>query len=158
MRVATHIKDYDYVIDVLEYAMNENVQPSGRFNEILSKFKNSRYYLLQAEDNEEERIKYNAFYRVYKKWKSQMNLNEISSVAAIKLLNVHPWKQIKEAEGDGIEPVKNKNTRLLWKRQHSVAKLTQSHLDRLHDENQSNLDKVEQTEHVKQEKNTDESN
>lgn len=148
LKNAAYIKDYDYVIDVLKYAMSENIKPSLRFAQILSIFKNHRYYSLQKQDNDEELLKYNAFYTVYKTWKSQMELTGLSADEVTKLLNVHPWKQIKEAQGVGIEGEKNIYTRRLWKRQRVLKKLNPTHIKQLTSESQMNSEKDQFTEHV----------
>lgn len=132
MRKATHIKDYDYVVDVLQYAMNEDIKPSLRFTEIVGEFKNSRYAAIQQHKKEEELQKFNAFYGVFRKWKTQMNLLGLSGDEIKKLLHVHPWKQLKEAEGEGIEPVKNIYTRRIWKKQMVVKKLNPKCIDAIH--------------------------
>lgn len=139
--------NFDFVNDVLEYAMSENIKPSERFAEILRNFKNVNYYrLTQEQDNDEEWTKYNAFYRVYKKWQSQMELKGLSADEAKKLLKVHPWKQIKEPEGDGIEPVYNINTRRLWKRQNVLKKLTPKTIETIDRPSLANAEKKEQIE------------
>ncbi|XP_055325071.1 pentatricopeptide repeat-containing protein 1, mitochondrial-like [Sitodiplosis mosellana] len=152
LKNATFIKDYDYVNDVLEYAMIENIKPSLRFTEILGTFKNGRYYKLQNNDNNEELAKYNAFYKVYKKWKSQMELTGLSTDEVKKLLYVHPWGQLKEAEGEGIEDVKNINTRRLWKRQRVLKKLNSSCIEKIHSQNKTheNSERKEPTENPEQ--------
>lgn len=134
MKNATFVKDYDYVIDVLEYARNENIRPSLKFFENLNTFK---YYHSKSRKNEsydEEQLKYNQFHAVYKKWSIQMGLEGLTKNEAIKLLDTHPWKQLKEAEGDGIEMLKNERTRRFWKKQHTLKKLTPNHLNHLQSE------------------------
>lgn len=145
---ATSHYDYDYVIDVLDYTMNENIKPNEIIYKMLSKFKNDRYYSLQKVDSDEEQIKFNRFYTKYKQWKTQMELNGLSSDEAFKLLRVHPWRQLKETEGDGIEIVKNKKTRRMWKRQHSIFKLTSSRLERIDNNHQSHTNKTDQTDTI----------
>lgn len=146
MKNATFINDYDYAIDILNYAIAEDVKPSHRFNEILTKFKNGRYYTLQKQSNEDELSKYNAFYRVYKNWKSQMQLAGLSADEVSKLLHVHPWRQLKEGEGTGIEDVKNVNTRRLWKRQSVLKKLNPTRIERIHSQKQNQNKMNENTE------------
>lgn len=149
LKNASFIKDYEYVIDVLKYAMNEDIKPSSKFNEILSKFKNSRFHSLQSNDDDQEQIKYNAFYTVYKKWQEQMGLDGLKSRdEATKLLRVHPWKQLKEGEGEGIEPVKNMKTRRYWKVQHALVKLTPARFDRLQGQNTEKLENIETMEKI----------
>lgn len=135
LKNAAYIKDYDYVIDVLEYAMNENIKPTSKFIEILSKFRTSRFYALQSNPNDPEHIENEKFYAVYRKWRAQMGLAGLSRDDAIKAANVHPWKQLEEGEGDGIEIVKNKTTRRTWKIQRTLHKLTPTRIDRLQNEN-----------------------
>ncbi|XP_031621039.1 pentatricopeptide repeat-containing protein 1, mitochondrial-like [Contarinia nasturtii] len=149
LKNATYNNDYDYVIDVLEYVMHENIKPSIRFYEMLAKFKNARYNSLQQIDDDEKLIKYNRFYVKYKSWKSQMGLSGLSTDEVVKLLRSHPWKQLKQAEGEGIEAVKNKKTRRIWKRQHTVAKLTSNRLERMHNNHQSDTDKKDTTKQTK---------
>lgn len=146
LKNASYIKDYDYVIDVLEYAMSENIKPSLRFTQILSTFKNIRYYSMQKQDDDDELCKYNAFYKVYKTWKSQMELTGLSPDEVSKLLKVHPWGQIKEAEREGIEGTKNIKTRRLWKRQSVLKKLNPTHIKQLQSESQTNSEKDQFTE------------
>lgn len=131
MKNAIHKSDYDYTIDVLDYAKDNDIKPSAKFAEMLSEFKNKRYRRLQKQPHEQELTKFNQFYKVYKKWKTQMGLVNLSPDDVDKLLNIHPWKQIKEPEGTGIEDVKNSKIRRLWKRQHTLEKLTPSRLERL---------------------------
>lgn len=135
MKNAAYLKDYDYVIDVLEYAMVENVRPSTKFYEILSSFKYFYSKSRKQEPNEEEHTKYNAFFAVYKKWTKQMGLQGLTKEEAIKLLDVHPWKQLKEPEGDGIEALKNERTRRFWKKQHTLKKLTPNQVNHLQSDN-----------------------
>lgn len=143
LKNATYVKDYDFVMDILFYATEENIKPSPRFIEILSKFKNASFHSLQSEQNSDAQIKYNRFYAAYKKWKEQMALDGLSRDEATKLVNVHPWKQLKESEGDGIEMVKNKKTRRYWKVQHALVKLTPDRLDRLHKQNPQQIENIE---------------
>lgn len=150
LRKATYSKDYDYVIDILEYAMSENLKPSYRFAEALGIFKNTRYYALQKQDSEEELIKYKAFYKVYKEWKSQMELTGLSADDVKKLLHVHPWKQLKEGEGEGIEDIKNIKTRRLWKRQMVLKKLTPISVDKIHSQNKTNPEEKNEAENSKE--------
>lgn len=131
LKNATFVKDYDYVIGVLEYAMNENVRPSPKFYEVLSTFKYYHSKSRKLDEQEEHRRKYNQFYAVYKKWSKQMGLEGLTKEEAIKLLDTHPWRQLKEAEGDGIELLKNERTRRFWKKQHTLKKLTPNHLNHL---------------------------
>lgn len=150
LKNAAYIKDYDYVIDVLEYTMNENIKPSLKFTQILSTFKNNRYHSLQKQDDDEELLKYNAFYKVYKNWKSQMELTGLSGDEVTKLLHIHPWGQLKEAEGKGIEGVKNIKTRRLWKRQRVLKKLNPTHIEKLQNESQTDSEKDQSTEYPEQ--------
>lgn len=145
LKNATFINDHEYVVDVLEYAMDENVRPSVKFYEILDAFKYSRSRLLKQEPSEEEQIKCKAFFNVYNKWMNQMGLKGLTKEEAIKLLNVHPWKQLKEAEGDGIEILKNERTRRQWKQQHTLKVLTQNRLNGFQNRNLEtieNMDKI----------------
>lgn len=145
LKNANYVKDYDYVIDVLEYAINENVRPSVKFYEILISFKYFYSKSRKQEPNDEEHTKYNAFYAVYKKWTKQMGLQGLTKEEAIKLLNVHPWKQLLEEEGDGIEILKNERTRRYWKKQHTLKKLTPKHLKHLESENFIAIENVQKT-------------
>lgn len=132
MNNATYIKDYDFVIDVVEYAINERISPSHRFMEMLNEFNKSRYFTLRnRSDDDEEYIKFKRFYRVYKDWKVHNNLVGCSGDDISKSLRVHPWKQIKEDEGYGLERVKNSKIRRLWKRQHTLEKLTPNRIKNL---------------------------
>lgn len=137
MRNAIYINDYDYVIDVLDYAKDNDIKPSLKFAEMLAEFKNRCYHRIQRSQNEEELTQFNRFYKVYKKWKTQMGLAGLSPDDVDKLLNIHPWKQLKEAEGTGIEPLKNSRIRRLWKKQHALIKLTPARLERLSKESES---------------------
>lgn len=146
LKNATHINDYDYVIDVLDYAKDNEIKPSAKFAEMLGDFKNKRYHRLQRRNDEEELTRFNRFYKVYKKWKTQMGLTNLSPDDVDKLLNIHPWRQIKEPEGTGIEVVKNVKIRRLWKRQHALVKLTPSRLERLSKNREQIEDEPEQIE------------
>lgn len=132
LRIAIHVNDYDYVIDVLKYAMDENIKPSCKFAEMLRKFKSYRYNELQMKPNETAQLEFNRFYGIYKKWKQQMDLDGLRADDVTKLLNVNPWKQIKEGDIEGLEPVKNKITRRTWKLQHSLKKLSANKIEHLH--------------------------
>lgn len=142
MRIAIYVKDYDYIIDVLNYAMDENIKPSSKFAEMLRKFKSLRYNALQQKPNEAEQLNFNRFYACYKKWKQQMGLDGLMADDVSKLLNVHPWKQIKEGDIDGLEPVKNKRTRRIWKIQHSLKKLSPNKLEHLGGDDGENAEKT----------------
>lgn len=142
MRNAAYNKDCEYCIDLLNYAMNEGIKPSSRFVQIMSKFKNSQFYAMKMDGKEEAKAKYSQFYRVYKRWQEQMELLGLSLDEATKLLNVHPWKQLKESPGEGIEILKNKRTRRYWKRQHTLERLNPSRLKRL-DMNSTTTDNVD---------------
>lgn len=142
MKNATYTQDYKYVTDILEHTMSEDIKPSFKFTEMLNRFSVSRYRSLQQENNEQELAKYNRFYRVYKAWKTQMGLDGLSKDEISAQLNVHPWKQLKEADSDGIEIVKNKRTRRYWKRQHILKKLKPSCLENL---SKSSADTTENT-------------
>lgn len=131
MKNAVHVKDYDYVIDILQFAVKENIRPSFKFTEIVNGFNVSRYRSLQAKKNDEELAKYNRFYRIYKVWKTTMELDGLSRDEISRRLNQHPWKQLKEGEKYGIEIVKNKRTRRIWKRQLTLAKLKPARLEQL---------------------------
>lgn len=135
MKNATYVKDNEFVIDVLKYAIDEKVRPSSKFYEILCAYKNWRSKLLKQESSEQNQLKWNEFYAVYKKWTNQMGLQGVPKEEAIKLLEVHPWKQLKEAEGDGIEILKNERTRRYWKRQHTLKTLNPTWLNHLPNEN-----------------------
>lgn len=125
--------------------MDEDIKPSPRFIEILSQFKGARFGSLQNKENAAEKAKFNKFYVFYNKWKVQMGLVGLSRDDAMKLMNVHPWKQLKEKEGDGIEMLKNRKTRRYWKVQHTLEKLTPSRLNRPHNQNAEKMetDKIE---------------
>lgn len=131
MSNATHACDYDYAIDVIEYTMHEDVRPSLKFYDILSTFKYFRVKALRDEPNEAEQIKCNALLAIFKRWKKQMGLYGMAHQEIIKSLNVHPWKQLKEAENNGIESLKNVRTRRLWKRQHTLKTMTPNRLNNL---------------------------
>lgn len=135
LKNASFTNDFEYVIDLLKYAMEENLKPSAKFMQILGNFKNKQYHLMQKNTNNPVMYKYNAFYAFYKQWKKQMGLLGLSSDETIKLLNEHPWYQFKETEGDGIEIVKNKKTRRMWKQQHALIKLTPQRIERLAGQN-----------------------
>lgn len=134
LKNASCAKDYDYVIDILEYAMNENIRPSSKFYDILISFKYGHSKARKLEPNEEEHVKYNEFFVVYQKWSKQMGLQGLTKEEAMKLLDAHPWRQLKEAEGDGIEVLKNERARRFWKKQHTLKKLTPNHLSHLQSE------------------------
>lgn len=142
MKNAQFAGDYAYVIDILEYAMNENIRPSTKFYEILSSFKHSCDISLKNNPNEDEQITFDGFFTVYKKWKKQMGLKGLKKVEALELLNVHPWKQLKEAEGDGIENLKNERTRRYWKKQHTLKILSPNRLNHLQSEKLENIEKI----------------
>lgn len=131
MKNAAHIKDSDYAIDVLKYAMAENIKPSFKFTEIVSKFSAKQYRTVQENKNAQDLERFHRFYKVYKEWKTQMELNGLTTEEISKQLNVHPWKQLKEGEQLGIEMVKNQKTRRYWKKQHLLKKLKPSRLERL---------------------------
>lgn len=131
MKNAAYIKDSDYAIDVLKYAMAENIKPSFKFTEIVSKFSVSQYRTVQENKNAQDLERFHRFYKVYKEWKTQMELNGLTTEEISKQLNVHPWKQLKEGEQLGIEMVKNQKTRRYWKKQHLLKKLKPSRLERL---------------------------
>lgn len=131
MRNAAYIKDFDYAIDVLNYAMDENIKPSFKFTEIVSKFSAYQYRTVQENNNAQDLERFHRFYKVYKEWKTQMELNGLTTEEISKRLNVHPWKQLKEGEQLGIEMVKNQKTRRYWKKQHLLKKLKPSRLERL---------------------------
>lgn len=138
---AIYIKDYDFVIDILEYSITERLKPSNKFMEVLNEFEKSCYFKLRNRDeNDEEYIKFKGFYKVYKKWKVHNNLVGCSGDDISKALNVHPWKQIKEGEGEGLEYVKNSNIRRYWKKQHALVKLTPTRLKNLQNPKE-NIDK-----------------
>lgn len=145
LKNAAFINDYDYVIDVVEYSMNENIRPSTRFYEILSKFKYFHSKSRKLEPNEEEDAKYKRFYAVYNKWSQQMGLQGLRREEAINLLETHPWRQLKEAEGDGIEMLKNERTRRFWKKQHTLKKLTPHHLNNLQSKNVKTIENPQKT-------------
>lgn len=102
-----------------------------KFYDILSTFKYFRVKALQEEPNKAEQITCNALVAISKRWKKQMGLYGVAHEEIIKSLNVHPWKQLKEAENDGIEILKNERTRRLWKRQHTLKTLTANRLNNL---------------------------
>lgn len=132
LRNATYIKDYDFVIDILEYAINERLKPSLKFMEFFNEFDKSQYFKLRnRDDNDEEYLKFKRFYKVYKNWKVHNDLVGLSGDGFSRALRVHPWKQIKEGEGEGLEPVKNMKVRRYWKRQHTVEKLNPTRLKNL---------------------------
>lgn len=145
---ATFIFDYDYVIDVLDYAINEQLRPSSKFYQIVSLFNYECMKKLKSTPNEEEQRKFNAFVAIYKNWKKQFGLNGVQHEEIMKLLEVHPWKQLKEAEGDGIEMLKNERTRRLWKRQHALKVLTPNRLNKLRSENLKVIDNSPKMEEI----------
>lgn len=131
MKNAAYIKDFDYAIDILKYAMTEDIKPSFKFTEIVSKFSASQYRTVQENNNAQDLERFRRFYKIYKEWKTQMELNGLTTEEISKRLNVHPWKQLKEGEQLGIEMVKNQKTRRYWKKQHLLKKLKPSRLERL---------------------------
>lgn len=94
-------------------------------------FSAKQYRTVQENKNAQDLERFHRFYKVYKEWKTQMELNGLTTEEISKQLNVHPWKQLKEVEQLGIEMVKNQKTRRYWKKQHLLKKLKPSRLERL---------------------------
>lgn len=127
LKNACYAKDYAYVIDILTITIEENIQPSEKFLQIISNFKRSRYNALQNKPNADEQVEFNQFYRTYLKFKEAIGFTG-SYDDFVKTLREHPWKQFKESQVDGAEILKNSYIQRLWKKRHVIQKVTPARL------------------------------
>lgn len=79
----------------------------------------------------DEQHEFETFLAKFKKWKKAVNLGGVNIEEAIKAARENPWKQFKERQTEGAEPLKNSRKTLMKKNKHKLHKLTESRLKRI---------------------------
>lgn len=119
MRAAIHNKDFEFAKYALEHCISEDITPNQRFCIMAADFiNNSKTPSVDAKQ-------FKRFYYTYKQWRQHFASGDIKEEPY--------WKQFKDSQQSGVEPMKNSYARRLWKRTHAMAKLNPSYLKRIHD-------------------------
>lgn len=131
LKCACVAQQINYVIEILHISKTEQIRPSAKFLEILDDFNTIAFRNIQDKNkvSRQERNEYYKFYRELGNWQKAMEL-DTDLKKAIKQVREHPWKQFKERQADGIEPLKNKRKRAFKKTKHAIYKLTDGRLER----------------------------
>lgn len=127
----------------MKRAIDDDVVANEAMQKMAAKYKKIRHdFLLEhTNENDEQRQKYDRFYKMYVKWQKKMGFHKLSAAEIIKKVHPHPWKQFKENQPDGVEGLKNTKLRNLWKKQHGLEKLNSTRIKRM-EENVQN-DKID---------------
>lgn len=129
---ACHSHSYSYIMDVLYRLKEEALKPSVKFMKKIEKYQFTQYLKFKesTEHTPQEHVdEFSQFSKDYKKWKRQMGFGNLKRKELLNLLEEKPWVQFKEEESVGVEPLKNRRTRKLWKRGHVLVKFRDAKLD-----------------------------
>lgn len=130
LKNACYVRDYDYVLEVLNLCKVHGVKLSPQFVDCVYKFDGQSYSRSHHQNpTEHDRKEFYRFSRKFKQWLKDMNLKGLDQEAAIKQVKEHPWKQFKEAQLDGEEPLKNTRKQKWEKKKHFIHKLTITRLE-----------------------------
>lgn len=131
LKNACYLRNYDYALEILHNVEKENLKLSGKFLKIIDEFNRVQFLSLRSKKcTKRDQNEYFRFSREYKHWKKNMQIEDgvDGMKKAIKLADVHPWKQFKEQQSDGIENVKNIKKFRKSKTKHKLYKLTGNRL------------------------------
>lgn len=130
LKNASHLKDYDYVLEVLHVCKTRNLKPSPKFLDIVYTFNENAFHRIKSKNwSKHERNEFFRFSREFKNWQKDMHLDGLDKQNAIKAVKENPWKQFKETQPDGEEPAKNTRIQRFSKAKHSIRKLTNTRLE-----------------------------
>lgn len=131
MHHAVHLKNYDYVLEVLHICKMNGLKPSPRFLEYVYKFNKQAFRnSIHKKGSKHDRNEFFRFSREFRKWLKDMDLPDLNMDEALKSAKEHPWKQFKEAQPDGLEPAKNTRIQSRKKRRNSIGKLTMTRIEK----------------------------
>lgn len=118
------IKDFDYILDILDIIRKFKMKPSEQLMDTLDRFIVSVNYLKKKDQKDlpmHFRKNVKIFKEKFQKWKDDMAIGHLESTEEVKkALKEKPWEQFQEAQAQGFENPKNQIMQRKKKVEHHI--------------------------------------